>query len=568
MLSDPLQDHGLSLQTAESVTATPVWFGDPDRPLFGWFECQSDTTASAGVVICPPLTVEHASSQPTLRLLSTRLAAEGFAVLRFDYAGTGDSAGDETEPRLVDAWLASIRSAVDALRDAGCERVAVVGLRLGATLASAALPQSGGVDAAVLWDPYLTGRAFVRQQGLLAEVGGQKSHLADGSVEGPGIVMSPSTVADLEDLQLRIDGSVADRLLVLTRSGRALPARVKASLEDERVTWEQVVGQESLVDIELALAVIPEETVVTIVTWLSGLTEGPKVPLRVAHPASAIVARNPKGQAIREQPVLLGPHRLFAIETVPEDIGSKPAVLFLNAGVNDHVGPARVWVTLARALAARGFRTVRFDFSGLGASALRPGADIRTSFSSAAIEDVADAQRAVSPDDPAEVVLVGLCSGGSHGSEAALSTGARGVVMINPSLGPVLVEGDPGGETGDTQLERQNDRGSSAWVKRIPGRAAIWELVRRAPDPVWALINRLAIKNPPAETLRQIRGAGTDLFVVCDEYEAWVLQRGARRELARTVRIEVLPGMDHSLFFHEGRDKAISLVVEHLTSTF
>jgi pimeloyl-ACP methyl ester carboxylesterase len=581
VLTDPLQDHSSSLQTATSVTATPLWFGDSDRPLFGWFECRSDTTAAAGVVICPPLTVEYASSQPTLRLLSTRLADQGFAVLRFDYAGTGDSAGDETEPDRVGTWLTSIRSAVECLGNAGCARVAVVGLRLGATLACAALSEGGGVDAAVLWDPYLTGRAFVRQQRLLAEVGGQQGRLADGSVEGPGIVMSPATVADLEKLQLRIDGSVADRLLVLTRSGRTLPARVSESLEDDRVTWEQIEGQESLVDIELALAVIPERTVETIVSWLSGLADGPKVPLRVAHPASAIVARDPKGQVIRERAVLLGPHHLFGIETVADDVGSKPTILFLNPGVNDHVGPARVWVVLARALAANGFRTVRFDFSGLGASAFRAGADTRTSFTLTAIQDMADAQRAISPDDPAQVVLVGLCSGCDHGSEAALSTGARGVVMINPSFRSVRMESDSGGGGGDIQAERQGDQGSRAWVKRIPGRAALWELVRRAPDPVWTLINRFVIENPPAGTARQMRDAGTDLFVVSDEYEAWVLQRGARRELARAatkegvregrearIRIEVIPGMDHSLFFHEGRDKALSLVVEHLTSTF
>jgi pimeloyl-ACP methyl ester carboxylesterase len=311
------------------------------------------------------------------------------------------------------------------------------------------------------------------------------------------------------------------------------------------------------------------------------VTGGTKVPLSVAHPTSAIVARSSDGEAVWERPVLLGPHRLFGIETVPADAGVKPTILLLNAGVNDHVGPARVWVRLARALAARGFRTVRFDVSGAGASALRPGAHPRSTVTLTNIEDVADAQRAVSPDDPSDVVLIGLCSGGYHGSEAALSTGARGVVMINPSFRFLNAEADGGDVVGGGQTERQVHEEARGWVKRIPGRAAIWELVRRAPDPLWALINRCAITHPPAETLRQMRDAGTDVFVVCDEHEAWVLQRGARRELGRTVenaahgqlrqgsiRIEVLPGMDHSLLYHDGRDKAVSLVLEHLTQTF
>ena len=48
-------------------------------------------------------------------------------------------------------------------------------------------------------------------------------------------------------------------------------------------------------------------------------------------------------------------------------------------------------------------------------------------------------------DDPSDVVLVGLCSGGYHCSEAALSTGAVGVVMINPSFRLLGVEGELAG---------------------------------------------------------------------------------------------------------------------------
>ena len=153
------------------------------------------------------------------------------------------------------------------------------------------------------------------------------------------------------------------------------------------------------------------------------------------------------------------------------------------------------------------------------------------------IQDVADVQRAVAPDNPSDVVLVGLCSGGYHCSEAALSTGAVGVVMINPSFRLLGVEAEL--DTKDStvkDLERKSDEAPRAWVQKIPGRAALWELVRRAPDPLWTVINRLAISHPPAETLKQMRDTGTDVFVPCDDYDAWVLQRGARRQLDRTNR--------------------------------
>ena len=125
MLPEGLVETGGSptARTAGAPAATPVFFGAPDRPLFGWFEAPGDGMVGAGVVICPPLAVEGTCSQPTLRFLSAGLAAEGCAVLRLDYAGTGDSSGDDREPARVAAWLASIRTAVDFMKEAGCAQI-------------------------------------------------------------------------------------------------------------------------------------------------------------------------------------------------------------------------------------------------------------------------------------------------------------------------------------------------------------------------------------------------------------------------------------------------------------
>jgi hypothetical protein len=48
-----------------------------------------------------------------------------------------------------------------------------------------------------------------------------------------------------------------------------------------------------------------------------------------------------------------------------------PAALMCNVGINHHIGPYRVFVDLARALAERGFPSLRFDFSGRGDSEIR-----------------------------------------------------------------------------------------------------------------------------------------------------------------------------------------------------
>jgi pimeloyl-ACP methyl ester carboxylesterase len=49
----------------------------------------------------------------------------------------------------------------------------------------------------------------------------------------------------------------------------------------------------------------------------------------------------------------------------------KPGVILLNPGIVHRVGPGRIYVKIARALAAQGFTSLRFDLSGIGDSSVR-----------------------------------------------------------------------------------------------------------------------------------------------------------------------------------------------------
>ena len=85
-----------------------------------------------------------------------------------------------------------------------------------------------------------------------------------------------------------------------------------------------------------------------------------------------------------------------------------PAVLFSNIGLNHRVGPNRLYVGLARRLAAAGFTTLRFDLSGFGDSEPRRdgGTDIER-----AVLDTRDAMDFCEKRGIHRFVLVGLCSG-------------------------------------------------------------------------------------------------------------------------------------------------------------
>jgi pimeloyl-ACP methyl ester carboxylesterase len=77
---------------------------------------------------------------------------------------------------------------------------------------------------------------------------------------------------------------------------------------------------------------------------------------------------------MKETAVLFGGTRSLAgvvTESAAAAGRERPGVLLLNAGLLHRVGPHRLYVRLARRLAARGFPVLRFDFSGIGDSVAR-----------------------------------------------------------------------------------------------------------------------------------------------------------------------------------------------------
>ena len=101
--------------------------------------------------------------------LRVRLSAAGIDTLRFDYFGTGDSAGEMVDADLA-GWETDIELAIEELRDmVGSARVTLIGLRLGATLAArVAARRPGDVDRLVLWDPIQSGLEYLASLGVAA----------------------------------------------------------------------------------------------------------------------------------------------------------------------------------------------------------------------------------------------------------------------------------------------------------------------------------------------------------------------------------------------------------------
>lgn len=144
----------------------PRFFGDPARALFGAYHPPDDTRdRRRGVLLCYPGPEEYRAVHWSYRRLAMLLASAGFHVLRFDYFGTGDSAG-ETDAGDLEQWMADIGTAARELREVGAlERIALVGVRLGASLAVRACADGMRVRDLVLWEPVVSGRDYLAQLG-------------------------------------------------------------------------------------------------------------------------------------------------------------------------------------------------------------------------------------------------------------------------------------------------------------------------------------------------------------------------------------------------------------------
>ena len=90
---------------------TQVWFGPEERPLYGWVSTPAGGLVRGGAILCPPMGEEGRSAHRTFRRLAETLADQGIVALRFDYDGTGDSAGLQDDPDRVASWLASVEAA-------------------------------------------------------------------------------------------------------------------------------------------------------------------------------------------------------------------------------------------------------------------------------------------------------------------------------------------------------------------------------------------------------------------------------------------------------------------------
>ncbi len=559
-----------------------MWLEGPGRPVFAWFHCPQDRRARAGVVVCPPIGFDYYLAHYALRRLAEELAGAGLCAVRFDYDGTGDSLGGSGDADRVQAWLTSVASARGCLRRAGLDQISLVGMRFGATLAAASAARDPGVDQLVLWDPIASGKSFlVEHHAVSVLTFGVPARSTDGSVEIPGTVFDATTVRSLHGLAVPSSGApLARRVLVLTRRDRPVDRAVlRPTMAQERVDREEAVGQAALLDRTPPNQQLPVAAARRVVDWLSaGATAESRQVRAPTDPPRVVVGQGTQGRPIVERAVRVPPVGLFGILTEPEQpevpgdgAASPPPVLFLNVAAEPHIGPARLWVDLARRWAGAGMRSLRLDLSGLGDSPHRGGGGPWAIFKPDAFDDVTDAARWVSPDDPSDVVLVGLCSSGYQALESALALGARGAVVVNPSVSFVPPEHRDGLPLdGRRRIALAQDAVATA----LREEGALGGLRERVPDLAWRARVLLSPGRRSGRWLTELVHQGTDTLIVAGDREVRPIRQGITglqlRRLERTglLQLEHVPGLQHGLLVASHRGIAAELVSEHVLRRF
>lgn len=424
-----------------SQSIEPFYFGDAHAPLFGVIN-PAPVSAERGVLICAPIGYENVIYHRQLGILARRLAARGRPVLRFDWPGCGDSAGDDDTPGMIESSLASVQTAIDALRDrTGVQSVDLIGLRFGATLAGSAIDGADGVSDVVFWDPFSTGREYLRALRAFNRLTlreDEKLEQAASAESAMGFLLAPSTIAGIETLDLTRGTFGQPRRFMISGRERA---RLDALVEHIRSLGHEVTVTELAGLREAALGwterPVPTESFATIERWL-GCSE----PLPVA-PARPVSSSNPAAEitmpdGVRERPVVWTGERQMLGLTAHHDQadGNDSWMVFIPNRYARRIGPNGLYRRWARSWATLGLPSLRIDVNGTGDAGGPDEETDRDMYQREGADDVLRGVAFIRENMGARrVAVMGLCSGGYIGFHAALRDPAiEDVFLLNPQM--------------------------------------------------------------------------------------------------------------------------------------
>lgn len=384
---------------------------------------------------------EELCLRATWRSLAESLSAAGVASLRFDYPGQGDAI-EAADPQGLDDWFETIRAAAELLRQvSGCTRLVLVGQGLGGTLALQAAQALAPVEALVLMAPVGNGKRYLRELTAWSRMVSDRIGIGvdpddDTRCAVAGLRLAPERLKAIASLGVQtVAHSPAEQVLLLARPGHGGDATIAETLTGLGATVEQrdYAGYEVLTT-DPTSALPPPAMIATVTSWIAERATLPECAVPVLRkPLAPLPAAGLCGEDFVEHPFRFGPDgRLFGVLCRPLGAAAREPALFVNAGRDYHIGWARASVIQARALAARGVASLRFDVSGVGDSPPATDGPEEILYSQAQIDDVRIAIDALEEHGFATPVLIGRCSGAYAAFNAAVQDPrVRRLVIVN-----------------------------------------------------------------------------------------------------------------------------------------
>ena len=314
-----------------------------------------------------------------MRILAERLADSGLPTLRFDYHGTVDSPGYDDDPDRVSTWLGNIRNAITWMRQTtGVEEIALIGLRLGATMAAIVASEQTGIKRLALLAPPTSGRAYTREVQLSGRVmvpigaDGLEREAPSDSITMAGFKLTNQTISDLRGIDvLKLKTAPASYVLILQSEGRPGEDAVAKHLEHLGAS----VTKRSFRDYQRMISDPTDsrpclETIDAVVRWMN--EDAPSLACSRQTQITPMVIRD---EQWTEEALRFGADdRMVGILCHPaRPAPGQPCIAIGNTGRDYHIGWARSTVLLARHLANHGIASLRFDLPGIGDSlAVKP----------------------------------------------------------------------------------------------------------------------------------------------------------------------------------------------------
>ncbi len=468
----------------------PLYFSAGGHQLFAWLHSPAAgvRVADVGMVICKPFGYESICANRSMREFADAAAALGLPSLRLDYAGTGDAEDLPPGSDELATWTQDILAAVQELqRRTGVTRICLLGIRLGALLASLAAARSRAVSALVLIAPVIDGRRYLRELRRVqlaaadmavvvpcegaAERTGALGTAEHGQFQVSGFSLAAATITAIQGVDLSASKLAPARQILLIDRDDLPGAREWAQILVRLgavVDYQVLSGVVAMVWTAPHFSAVPRGMISATARWLERLVEAPHSQhsprehssgkhSQPAHSSARLTPAAARGlqrasntsarmlqlsdasrpaRIVTERPLFFaaGPMRFGIVTEPPPGEAGHHGVIFVNDGATYHVGANRLNVALARRWAREGYTVLRMDIAGLGESDTRPGQRFDEAFPVGAIEDIAAAVRYLrSSCGSTEVTLAGLCSGAYHCLRAAVSgLPINRILLVNP----------------------------------------------------------------------------------------------------------------------------------------